>query len=136
MLADRYIEDEQTHYNHTNTSLLKRSPMETSKRQGIFHITNLAFKLYFKLNNVRMCQTMISNIRTGGVDLDEFPISEQVTYKYYLGRYSLFHGRLKLVSCFMQLVNVYADVFFFLRLKSVCSLPFKNAIKIIGITKG
>lgn len=75
--------------------------METSKRQGIFHITNLAFKLYFKLNNVRMCQTMISNIRTGGVDLDEFPISEQVTYKYYLGRYSLFHGRLKLVSCFM-----------------------------------
>ncbi|KAI9487069.1 MAG: hypothetical protein EXX96DRAFT_627751 [Benjaminiella poitrasii] len=42
-----------------------------------------------------MCQTFISNIRTGGVDLEMFPISQQVTYKYYIGRYALYHGRLK-----------------------------------------
>ncbi|KAI8988006.1 hypothetical protein BDF20DRAFT_300810 [Mycotypha africana] len=78
-----------------NIMLADRSPMETSKRQGIFHVTNLAFKVYFKLNNIRMCQTFMSNIRTGGVELEQFPISEQVTYKYYTGRYALYHGRLK-----------------------------------------
>ncbi|KAL7308845.1 hypothetical protein PS15m_010989 [Mucor circinelloides] len=78
-----------------NIMLADRSPMETSKRQGIFHITNLAFKVYFKLNSVRMCQTFISNINTGGLELDMFPISQQVTYKYYIGRYALYHGRLQ-----------------------------------------
>ncbi|KAL9546413.1 hypothetical protein MBANPS3_006674 [Mucor bainieri] len=78
-----------------NIMLADRSPMETSKRQGIFHITNLAFKVYFKLDSVRMCQTFISNINTGGLELDMFPISQQVTYKYYIGRYALYHGRLQ-----------------------------------------
>ncbi|KAI7874777.1 uncharacterized protein EV154DRAFT_78518 [Mucor mucedo] len=75
--------------------LADRSPIDSSKRQGIFHVTNLAFKVYFRLNSMRMCQTFISNIRTGGLDLDLFPISQQVTYKYYLGRYALYNGQLK-----------------------------------------
>ncbi|CAO3653955.1 unnamed protein product [Mucor hiemalis] len=78
-----------------NTMLADRSPIDTSKRQGIFHVTNLAFKVYFKLNSMRMCQTFISNIEKGGLELHMFPISQQVTYKYYLGRYSLYHGKLK-----------------------------------------
>ncbi|KAI8374387.1 uncharacterized protein BYT42DRAFT_500193 [Radiomyces spectabilis] len=69
--------------------------METSKRQGIFYVTNLAFKVYFKLNSVRLCQTFISNIRTGEVDLREFPMAQQVTYRYYLGRYFLYQNRLR-----------------------------------------
>lgn len=80
-----------------NTMLADRSPIDTSKRQGIFHVTNLAFKVYFKLNSMRMCQTFISNIEKGGLELHMFPISQQVTYKYYLGRYSLYHGKLKQV---------------------------------------
>ncbi|KAI8083291.1 uncharacterized protein B0P05DRAFT_536811 [Gilbertella persicaria] len=78
-----------------NIMLADRSPIETSKRQGIFHITNLAFKVYFKLNSIRMCQTFINNIRSGEIDLSLYPISQQVTYKYYIGRYALYHGRLK-----------------------------------------
>jgi hypothetical protein len=77
MLADRSSADDQ------------------SKRLGIFHVTNLAFKVYFKLNSIRMCQTFISNIDSGGVVLDNFPISQQVTYRYYLGRYALLQGQLK-----------------------------------------
>jgi hypothetical protein len=45
-----------------------------------------------------MCQTFISNIRTGGLDLEMFPIAQQVTYRYYLGRYSLYHGKLREVG--------------------------------------
>lgn len=83
-----------------NIMLADRSPIDTSKRQGIFHVTNLAFKVYFRLNSMRMCQTFISNIRTGGLELDMFPISQQVTYKYYLGRYALYNGQLKKVSLY------------------------------------
>ncbi|KAI8355552.1 hypothetical protein BD560DRAFT_438080 [Blakeslea trispora] len=78
-----------------NIMLADRSSIESSKRQGIFHITNLAFKVYFKLNSIRMCQTFINNIRSGEIDISLFPISQQVTYKYYIGRYALYHGRLK-----------------------------------------
>lgn len=88
-----------------NIMLADRSPIETSKRQGIFHITNLAFKVYFKLDSVRMCQTFISNINSGGLDLDMFPISQQVTYKYYIGRYALYHGRLQHVTIYQGAVR-------------------------------
>ncbi|KAI7868710.1 hypothetical protein BDF14DRAFT_1790041 [Spinellus fusiger] len=75
--------------------LADRAPMEESKRQGIFHITNLAFKAYFKLDSVRLCQTLISNIRTGCVSVDMYPMAQQVTYRYYLGRYFLYSNRLR-----------------------------------------
>ncbi|KAG0167533.1 hypothetical protein DFQ30_005968 [Apophysomyces sp. BC1015] len=78
-----------------NIMLADRSPMETSKRQGIFYVTNLAFRVYFKLDATRLCQTFIANIRTGGVDLLLFPMADQVTYRYYLGRYHLYQNRLK-----------------------------------------
>ncbi|CEI99550.1 hypothetical protein RMCBS344292_13636 [Rhizopus microsporus] len=78
-----------------NIMLADRSPIGTSKRQGIFRVTNMAFKVYFKLNTTRLCQTFMSNIETGGVDLSLYPISDQVTYKYYLGRYALYDIRLQ-----------------------------------------
>ncbi|KAF7730442.1 hypothetical protein EC973_002249 [Apophysomyces ossiformis] len=78
-----------------NIMLADRSPMEISKRQGIFYVTNLAFKVYFKLDATRLCQTYITNIRTGGVDVSFFPMADQVTYRYYLGRYLLYQNRLK-----------------------------------------
>ncbi|KAI8098603.1 uncharacterized protein BX664DRAFT_3273 [Halteromyces radiatus] len=87
-----------------NIMLADRSGVETnsiSKRAGIFHITNLAFKVYFKLNTVRMCQTFIANLQTGGVELNQYPISQQVTYQYYLGRYSLFQNRLRLAEKYL-----------------------------------
>ncbi|KAI8340568.1 hypothetical protein BC941DRAFT_417583 [Chlamydoabsidia padenii] len=88
-----------------NMMLADRSGVDTnkpSKRLGIFHVTNLAFKVYFKLNTVRMCQTFIANLRTGGVELDQYPISQQVTYQYYLGRYSLSQNRLRLAEKYLQ----------------------------------
>ncbi|KAI8878751.1 hypothetical protein K501DRAFT_258040 [Backusella circina FSU 941] len=73
----------------------RSSSPDQSKRLGIFHVTNLAFRVYFRLNSIRMCQTFISNIDSGGVILEHFPISQQVTYRYYLGRYALLQGQLK-----------------------------------------
>ncbi|KAI8994855.1 hypothetical protein BDB01DRAFT_753805 [Pilobolus umbonatus] len=75
-----------------NIMLADRSPIEVSKRQGLFHITNLAFKMYFRLNTIKLCQTFISNIGKGNVELEMFPMSQQVTYQYYLGRYYLLDG--------------------------------------------
>ncbi|CAO3615233.1 unnamed protein product [Cunninghamella echinulata] len=88
-----------------NIMLADRSGMESnkpSKRLGIYHITNLAFKVYFKLNTVRMCQTFIANLRTGGVQLEQYPLSQQITYRYYIGRYSLFQNRLRLAEKHLQ----------------------------------
>lgn len=119
-----------------NIMLADRSPMETSKRQGIFHITNLAFKVYFKLNSVRMCQTFISNINTGGLELDMFPISQQVTYKYYIGRYALYHGRLQhvIIEIAIHAEKKKKTYSYRFRLKVTSCLHSRSAMHINGTT--
>ncbi|CDS13172.1 hypothetical protein LRAMOSA05350 [Lichtheimia ramosa] len=78
-----------------NIMLADRAPFSESKRQGIIHITNLAFKIYTKLDNIRLCQTFISNLRTGGVDVTGYSMAEQVTYRYYMGRFQFYQNNLK-----------------------------------------
>ncbi|KAG2220962.1 hypothetical protein INT45_006495 [Circinella minor] len=77
-----------------NIMLADRSPLQESKRLGIIHITNLAFKIYTKLDITNLCSTFINNLKTGGVELIDFPISQQVTHRYYLGRFSFYKQQL------------------------------------------
>ncbi|KAI8145137.1 hypothetical protein BJV82DRAFT_605055 [Fennellomyces sp. T-0311] len=77
-----------------NIMLADRSPLNESKRYGIIHITNLAFKIYTKLDITNLCNTLINNLKNGGVELTEFPISQQVAHRYYLGRFSYYKQQL------------------------------------------
>ncbi|CAM0140479.1 unnamed protein product [Umbelopsis sp. WA50703] len=70
-------------------------PFELSKKQSVLHVTNLAFKLYFKLRQIRMCRTFISHLAKENIQIDMFPKSQQVTYRYYLGRYYLFESQVR-----------------------------------------
>ncbi|KAI8075330.1 hypothetical protein BC940DRAFT_8415 [Gongronella butleri] len=80
-----------------NTMLADRSGAENgrSKREGIISLINFTFKVYFKLDTVRMCQTMIANLQKSGVDIEQYPIGQQVTYQFYLGRYQFLQNRLR-----------------------------------------
>ncbi|KAI9484808.1 hypothetical protein BDB00DRAFT_853380 [Zychaea mexicana] len=77
-----------------NIMLADRNPLQESKRLGIIHITNLAFKIYTKLDITNLCSTFITNLKTGGVELKDFPISQQVAHRYYLGRFSYYKQQL------------------------------------------
>ncbi|KAK9760439.1 hypothetical protein K7432_015518 [Basidiobolus ranarum] len=78
-----------------NMIISDRAPFEESKKPAIYFVTNLAFKVYFNLNTIRLCQTFINNIQKAKLSVENFPISQQVTYRYYVGRLYLYQHLIK-----------------------------------------
>ncbi|KAL9104161.1 MAG: hypothetical protein Q9163_000860 [Psora crenata] len=65
-----------------------RAPLEDSRKWGLYYITNLLFKTYFKLNSIGLSKNIlraISASKTDMPDLELFPKSHIVTFKYYVG---------------------------------------------------
>ncbi|PGH00783.1 hypothetical protein AJ80_09122 [Polytolypa hystricis UAMH7299] len=65
-----------------------RSPLEESRRWGVYNTVNLSFKTYFKLGSVSSCKSLLHALHASQSDMPEitaFPKSHIVTYKYYLG---------------------------------------------------
>ncbi|KAF9386598.1 hypothetical protein BGX21_000742 [Mortierella sp. AD011] len=61
-----------------------------SKKMALYYVANLSFRVHFKLRSTRLMPTMMANISKAGVNLSDFPMSQQVTHRYYLGRYLLY----------------------------------------------
>ena len=79
-----------------------RAPLETSKKWGALHVINNLFKIYFQLNNLRLCQNLIRAVEGPGFPkaLDgsvlsgrSFPMAQLVTYHYFVGRLSLLNSQ-------------------------------------------
>ncbi|KAG0250924.1 hypothetical protein BG011_007977 [Mortierella polycephala] len=68
-----------------NTVISDKVPnaLEDSKKMALFYLANL-------LKSTRLIPTMMSNISVAGVKLSDYPMSQQVTYRYYVGRYHLY----------------------------------------------
>lgn len=68
--------------------LTDRAPLEESRKWGIYYIINLLFKTYFRLNQAGLSRNVLKNLRANERDmpqLNQFPKSQQVTFKYYEG---------------------------------------------------
>ncbi|KAF9350125.1 hypothetical protein BGX34_001390 [Mortierella sp. NVP85] len=61
-----------------------------SKKMALYYLANLMFRVYFKLKSTRLMPTLINNIAKASVDLSQYPMSQQVTHQFYLGRYHLY----------------------------------------------
>jgi hypothetical protein len=69
-----------------------------SKKLAIFGITNVLFKIYFKVNTLQLCGNLIRVIEMKGPgsimeNLHLFPVCDVVMYKYYIGRLKMFEDR-------------------------------------------
>lgn len=93
-ISDRYVAVEskplhQTHLPGSNAETMPcRAPLEESRKWGLYYTANLQFKTYFKLNSPSLCKNVIRALgagRTDMPDLDAFPRSHVVTWKYYVG---------------------------------------------------
>ncbi|ROV96363.1 hypothetical protein VPNG_09049 [Cytospora leucostoma] len=89
MEAHQRLEDCARHLNGLfSLCLTDRAPIEESRIWGIYYIINLLFKTYFKLNQASLSRTILKNLHAyqGKMpQLDQFPKSQQVTFKYYEG---------------------------------------------------
>ncbi|XP_076339115.1 PCI domain-containing protein 2 isoform X5 [Tachypleus tridentatus] len=71
-----------------------RSSQEDSKRWGMLNLVNQLFKIYFKINKLHLCKPLIRAIDSSNLK-DQFSISQLVTYRYYVGRKSMFESDFK-----------------------------------------
>ncbi|KAF4465195.1 CSN12 [Fusarium albosuccineum] len=67
-----------------------RAPLEESRKWGIYYITNLLFKTYFKLNSASLSRTILKTLSVYNAKgdmpaLEMFPKSQRVTFKFYEG---------------------------------------------------
>ena len=69
-----------------------------SKKLALFAVTNVLFKIYFKLNTLQLCSKLINVVERPGASCatdhyQYFPVSDVVAYKYYVGRLKMFEDR-------------------------------------------
>ena len=64
------------------------------KRLATLRIANALFKVYFKLNTLRLCKNIIRAIDAKNfVPFEAFPKGQRVTYMYFTGRLAIFDDR-------------------------------------------
>lgn len=72
----------------------RKSVAEGSKKIGTLGVINQLLKVYFKLNNLRLCANLTRTVNTPSFPpFHLHPLSHRVTYKYYAGRLHLYEDR-------------------------------------------
>lgn len=75
-------------------ALDSKSTEDVTKRWGMLNIVNQLFKIYFKVNKLHLCKPLIRAIESSNLK-ERYPKSQQVTYKYYVGRKHMFDNNFK-----------------------------------------
>lgn len=68
-------------------------------------MTNVLFKIYFKVNTLQLCSKLISVVEGpsgAGDQLHLYPLGDVVMYKYYLGRLKLFDDKYEEARNFLR----------------------------------
>lgn len=60
----------------------------------MLNLVNQLFKVYFRINKLHLCKPLIRAIESS-VYKDAFPLAQQITYKYFVGRKAMFDSDYK-----------------------------------------
>lgn len=71
-----------------------RSSENDTKRWGMLYLVNQLLKIYFRINKLHLCKALIRAIDASQFK-DQFSLSQQVTYRYYVGRKAIFESDFK-----------------------------------------
>jgi len=71
-----------------------RTQEAETKRWGMLVLVNHLFKIYFRINRLQLCKPLIRAIEAQALK-DRYPVSQMVTYKYYVGRKAMFDSEFK-----------------------------------------
>lgn len=77
-----------------------RSSEDDTKRLGMLSLVNQLFKVYFKINKLHLFKPLIRAIDSS-VFKDSFAISQQITYRYFVGCKSMFDSNYKAADEFL-----------------------------------
>lgn len=77
-----------------------RASVEDTKKWGMLNLVNQLFKIYFKINKLHLCKPLIRAIDSLPLK-DRFPLAQQVTFRYYVGRKAMFDSDFKSADEFL-----------------------------------
>ncbi|CAB3257834.1 unnamed protein product [Arctia plantaginis] len=60
-----------------------------TKKLGMLNLVNQLLKIYFRIDKIQLCKPLIRAIDSSPYK-DQFPIAQQVTYRYFVGRKAMF----------------------------------------------
>ncbi|XP_030567484.1 PCI domain-containing protein 2 homolog [Drosophila novamexicana] len=72
-----------------------RASEEETKRLGMMNLVNQLFKVYFRINKLHLCKPLIRAIDNCAFK-ESFPLPEQITYKYFVGRRAMFDSNYRM----------------------------------------
>jgi len=67
----------------------------------MLYLVNQLFKVYFRINKLHLCKPLIRAIDCSPYK-DSFPILQQATYKYFVGRKAMFDSNYKSADEFLS----------------------------------
>eukprot|EP01006_Ploeotia_vitrea_P020917 TRINITY_DN53241_c0_g1_i2.p1 TRINITY_DN53241_c0_g1~~TRINITY_DN53241_c0_g1_i2.p1 ORF type:complete len:432 (+),score=181.92 TRINITY_DN53241_c0_g1_i2:25-1296(+) len=84
--------------------VVRGANQQQSKKMGCLAVMNNMIKVYFAINNLRLCSNLLSAVNSPNLSniFHAFPKSHSVTYKYYEGRIYLFEERYKMAETSLQ----------------------------------
>lgn len=65
-----------------------------TKRIGMLSLVNQLLKVYFRINKLHLCRPLIRAIDSSPFK-DMFPLAQQITYRYFVGRKAMFDSDFK-----------------------------------------
>ena len=60
----------------------------------MLYLVNQLFKIYFRINKLHLCKPLIRAIDASPFK-DQFSLSQQITYRYYVGQKAMFDSDFK-----------------------------------------
>lgn len=78
-----------------NTTRTERSDLPFTRKAIILHLACLLCRVYFHIRQPTLCANVFSNMSTAGVKLSAYPKSQQVEYRFYLGKFYWLKSQLK-----------------------------------------
>ncbi|KAL2920195.1 COP9 signalosome (CSN) subunit [Polyrhizophydium stewartii] len=72
----------------------RASAADASRKWGTYFVVNILFKTYFKLNSTNLCSTVQRSLASADLpEFTKFPMSHQVTFKFFSGVLAFFNER-------------------------------------------
>ncbi|KAJ0178686.1 hypothetical protein K1T71_005461 [Dendrolimus kikuchii] len=78
-----------------------RSSDSDTKRLGMLSLVNQLLKVYFRINKLHLCKPLIRAIDSSPFK-DLFPLAQQITYRYFVGRKAMFDSDYRLADEFLS----------------------------------
>ncbi|XP_030757892.1 PCI domain-containing protein 2 [Sitophilus oryzae] len=78
-----------------------RTDDRDTKRKGMMALVNQLFKVYFRINKLHLCKPLIRAIESSPFK-DTFSLSQQITYRYFVGRKAMFDSDYKAADKYLS----------------------------------